>query len=66
MKTNKKYFAHYNLETFCGMYIQPNNKFYNTIILFRTGTFTLMGGKSLDAVNETDLFVCNLTKMFQK
>ena len=66
MKSNKKYFPHYNLETFSGMYIQPNNKFYPTIILFRTGIFTLMGGKSFDAINESDLFVCNLTKMFQK
>ena len=66
MKTNKKYFTQYNLETFCGMFIQPNNKFYPTIILFGTGTFTLMGGKSYDAIKESDLFVCNLTKMFQK
>ena len=66
MKNSKKYFPHYNLETFCGMYLQPHDKFYPTIVLFTSGTFTLMGGKSFDAISETDMFVCNLTKMFKK
>jgi TATA-box binding protein (TBP) (component of TFIID and TFIIIB) len=48
LKENKDYFVSYNIEVFPGMYLHPKDKQYPTMIIFRTGSFTIMGGKSLN------------------
>ena len=66
LKENKNYFCNYNIELFAGMYLHPINKLYPTILLFRTGSYTLMGGKSLKYIHESEHFVKDLIQMFKK
>ena len=66
MKENKDYYVNYHVELFAGMYLHPNNKLFPTILVFRTGSYTLMGGKSLEVVKESQQFIQDLIEMFQK
>ena len=63
---HKKYFASYTHELFPGMHLLPKDKSYPTIVLFRTGSFTLMGSRNLDAIVESESFVESLIDMFEK
>ena len=63
---HEKYYASYVHELFPGMHLLPKDKMYPTIVLFRTGSFTLMGSKNLDFVFESEIFVESLIDMFQK
>ena len=64
LKENKDYFVSYNIEVFPGMYLHPKDKQYPTMIIFRTGSFTIMGGKSLKAVYESELFLNTLIEKY--
>ena len=44
----------------------PKPKTYPTILLFRSGSYTLMGGKSLEAIFESERFVKSLIDEFEK
>ena len=66
MKENKDYYVNYNIELFAGMYLHPINKLFPTILVFRTGSFTLMGGKCFKAVYESEKFICCLIQKFMK
>ena len=66
LKGNKDYFCNYNIELFAGMYLHPSNKLFPTILLFRTGSYTLMGGKSLKNIYDSEKFVKELIKKFVK
>ena len=66
LKENKDYFCNYNIELFAGMYLHPSNKVYPTILVFRTGSYTLMGGKSLNAIYKSENFVKDLIQKFEK
>ena len=66
LKDRKDYFCNYNIELFAGMYLHPTNKNYPTILLFRTGSYTLMGGKSMKLILESENFVTDLIHMFEK
>ena len=66
LKGNKDYFCNYNIELFAGMYLHPSNKVYPTILLFRTGSYTLMGGKSMKVIYESEHFVKDLIHKFEK
>ena len=52
LKDRKDFFCNYNIELFAGMILHPANKNYPTILLFRTGSYTLMGGKSMKLILE--------------
>ena len=66
LKDRKDYFCNYNIELFAGMYLHPTNKNYPTILMFRTGSYTLMGGKSMKLILESESFVEDLIHMFDK
>ena len=66
LKGNKDYFCNYNIELFAGMYLHPSDKVYPTILLFRTGSYTLMGGKSMKVIYESEHFVKDLIHQFKK
>ena len=66
LKGRKDYFCNYNIELFAGMYLHPSNKSYPTILLFRTGSYSLMGGKSMKFILESENFVQDLIHMFEK
>ena len=53
-------------ELFLGMHLLPKDELYPTIVLFRTGSFTLMGSKNLDNIFESESFLKSLIKMFEK
>ena len=48
------------------MHLLPNNKLYPTIVLFRTGSFTLMGSTDIELIFESESFVESLIKKFDK
>ena len=66
LKENKDYFVSYNIELFPGMYLHPKDKQYPTMILFRTGSYTMMGGKSLKIVYECEIFLKTLIQKYLK
>ena len=66
IKENKDYFCNYNIEMFAGMYLHPSNKLYPTILVFRTGSYQIMGGKSLKLIYKSEIFVKELIQMFEK
>ena len=66
LKGRKDYFCNYNIELFAGMYLHPSNKSYPTILLFRTGSYSLMGSKYLKFILESENFVQDLIHMFEK
>ena len=66
MKNYRGYDVIFNREIFPGMHMIPKPRTYPTILLFRTGSYTLMGGKSLDAIFESERFVKSLIEKFEK
>ena len=66
LKGRKDYFCNYNIELFAGMYLHPSNKTYPTILLFRTGSYSLMGGKSMKLILESEKFVQDIIGRFEK
>ena len=64
LKENKDYFVSYNIEVFAGMYLHPKDKQYPTMIVFRTGSYTMMGGKSIKVVYESELFLKTLIEKY--
>ena len=66
IRGNKDYFCNYNIDLFAGMYLHPSDKNYPTILLFRTGSYSLMGGKSIKFILESESFAKNLIHMFEK
>lgn len=45
IRKNNYFHIDYNIELFAGMYWKPKKKHFPTILLFRTGSFTMMGAK---------------------
>ena len=67
MRENRRdYLVDFNEETFHGMYLKPQDRRFPTIILFRTGSFTLMGGKSLHLMYQSEDLVKDIITKFQK
>ena len=64
-ENRKDYHVDFNEETFHGMYLKPRDRCSPTIILFRTGTHTLIGGKSLHLVYQSEDFVKDIVYQFQ-
>ena len=48
------------------VHLLPKDKMYPTIVLFRTGSFTLMGSTNLDFVFESESFIKSLIERFNK
>ena len=59
------YIPSYNPEIFTGMHVRPKDKTFPLIILFSTGTFLLMGGKSLNRIHEAENIVNNLLYKYE-
>ena len=60
------HFIDYNIELFPGLYMKSKIKGIPTLILFRTGSYTIMGCKSIIQVKEYKLFIINLLNHFVK
>ena len=66
MKNSDKFYVQYNIELFAGMYMQPKNEEYPTILFFRTGSYTMMGGREEHILKECEQFVISLIEKFDK
>ena len=66
MQQNEKFHVDYNIELFAGMYFHPKQKDYPTILFFRTGSYTMMGGKEKKNIEECEAFVKNLIRNFDR
>ena len=59
-KVKEKFMIDYNVELFPGLYMKTKCKGEPTLILFRTGSYTIMGCKSINQVKEYRMFIINL------
>ena len=66
MQNNQLFHVDYNIELFAGMYFKPKTSEYQTILFFRTGSYTIMGAKKKDILIECQTFVNNIIIMFNK
>ena len=66
LRENSEYFVNYNVELFPGMFLQPWDKKLPTILVFRTGSYTIMGGKSMEGIVKSEVFVKKLISLHEK
>ena len=66
MKNSDIFYVDYNIELFAGMYMKPKKENYPTILFFRTGSYTMMGGRKENILNECEVFVNSLIEKFRK
>ena len=60
LQKNTEYFDNYNQELFCGMFLELYNKKISIILLFKTGSYTFLGAKSMREINDGEKFVNRL------
>ena len=65
-KHKDKYVIDYNVELFPGLYMKSKVKGLPTIIFFRTGSYTIMGSKSIEILIKYKTFVINILELFAK
>ena len=63
---NDNHFIDYNIELFPGLYMKSKIKGLPSLILFRTGSFIIMGCKSKEILIKYKTFVSNIFKLFTK
>ena len=61
-----KYVIDYNIELFPGMFIKSKIKGLPTILLFRTGSYQIIGCKSVEMVIKYKNIIYNMLKLFTK
>ena len=65
-KFKDKYVIDYNVELFPGLYMKSKVRGLPTIIFFRTGSYTIMGSKSIEILIKYKTFVINILELFAK
>ena len=63
---NDNHVIDYNIELFPGLYMKSKMKGLPSLILFRTGSYTIMGCKSIEILIKYKTFIYNLFKLFSK
>ena len=66
MQNNEDFHVDYNTELFAGMYFKPKKPNYPTILFFRTGSYTMMGGKCMSKIMGCETLVNKLIRKFDK
>ena len=66
LKNSDTFYVEYNIELFAGIYFHPKKENYPTILFFRTGSYTMMGGREENILKECEEFVIGLIKRFDK
>ena len=66
MKKSDTFNVDYHIELFAGMYFHPKKECYPTILFFRTGSYTMMGGTKENILKECEMFVISLINKFHK
>ena len=57
------YHCSYNVEIFNGLFLKPYSRQYPTVLLFPSGTFQLLAGKSFNHILETEKIVRQLIEL---
>ena len=57
LKDDKRFFIFYNPEIFCGVMVHSRSKELPTMMLYRTGSWVIMGGKTLSQIKECENFL---------
>lgn len=65
LRDDPHFHVDYNIELFPGLYLRPKQKDYPTIVIFRTGSYQIMG-KSMVYIEDSIKFVKKLIIMFNK
>ena len=58
-----KFVIDYNIELFPGLYMKSRIKGFPTLILFRTGSYTILGSKSIEMIKKCKTFIHRLYKI---
>ena len=66
MKNSDMFIVDYHIELFAGMYFHPKKERYPTILFFRTGSYTMMGGTEQNILKECEKLVISLIEKFDK
>ena len=66
MQENEDFHVEYNIELFAGMYFKHKKVNYPTIVFFRTGSYIMMGGKSMTLITSSETFVNKLIENFDE
>ena len=66
MQDHDTFFMNYHVELFAGMYFHPKKVNHPTILFFRTGSYTMMGGKQWKILKDCERFVKTLIETFDK
>ena len=66
LKNSDTFYVEYHIELFAGMYLHPKKEHYPTILFFRTGSYTMMGGKQENILKECEQFVISLIEKFDR
>ena len=66
MKKSDMFIVDYHIELFAGMYFHPKKERYPTILFFRTGSYTMMGGTEQNILKECEKLVISLKEKFDK
>ena len=66
MQNDEDFHVDYNCELFAGMYFKPKKPNYPTILFFRTGSYTMMGGKCMTHIKSSETFVNKLIEKYDK
>ena len=66
MQYNEDFHVEYNIELFAGMYLKHKKPNYPTILFFQTGSYVMMGGKSMLLITSSETFVDKLIEKFDK
>ena len=53
-------------EIFAGLVLKPYDKFFPSVLLFRTGSYTIIGGKSASIIRKTEEEVVKIIEKFNK
>ena len=59
-KYKDKFVIDYNIELFPGLYMKSKKRGLPTIILFRTGSYTILGCKTIEMVKKYKIFILTL------
>ena len=66
LRDSKVFFVSFEPEIFAGLVLKPYDKFFPSVLLFRTGSYTIIGGKSASIIRKTEEEVVKIIEKFNK
>lgn len=67
LKNSKVYFVSYEAEIFAGLTMKPrNDKTFPSVLLFRTGSFTVIGGRSGRILKQVETEILQLREKYNR